>query len=548
MNKINIYITQVLAVVLILSSTSCEKIMEVNPKDSLLANNFYKDQSEVYGAFIGLSGLFSQVAEQTIILSELKGDLMTPTSNAPSEFWDIYRYQSDNSTSYASSKRYYDLVLNVNDFLKRVSKFYQDAPTAIDAHVYKGMVSQAINYKVWAYLTIGKFWGETSVYSSNMEDKYDDALITLTLDQLPRYLIDYLQAGENGIDAFQNFEWAWILDPSSTDKDPDVNWIGICLDARVLMGELYLWGGDYQLAIDQLSAYMVDEKKFGDNYTLTDKKESWAAVKYKDIFEESYTEVMGAIVTAVPFSAAEGQEHNLLTYFSPKSPNLYYFAATNHAVELFNSQVRSNFAKGDNIRGNNISFKLVTNSGGDYYINKYMLTKSEESEYEDYESESDIYVYRTSELNLMLSEALCFLGRFEESLAFLDKGTDTYWGGASFNPPFTYLNSYFQNNRGIRARAGLLELESNSVFEACNSVQDSIRALSGVIADEFALELAYEGKRWPALIRMADNLNETSFLAKKVSRKFENEAVTYEGILSDRNTWFIKDDINETQK
>ena len=535
--KLKKYTVQVLAAILILANTSCEKIMEVKSKDSLPANDFYKDRSDVYGAFIGLSSIFSNVAEQSVILAGLRGDLMTPTSNAPIEFWDIYNYTADNGSEYASSKKYYDIVLNANDFLKRVTRFNQDVPSAISESHYKGMVSQAITYKAWAYLTIAKFWGEVSVYSSNMEDTHDNALTKIGLEELPTYLLNYMDGGEYGVNAFHPFEWHYVLSPSNPGADPDENWIGITLDPRVVKAELLLWAGEYQGVIDQLTEYIVDENKLNNK-------------AYKNTFTDNYTELKQVIVTVVPFNAGEGQEHNLKSYFSMNAPNLYYFAPTDCVIELFTKQEKNNFALNDVIRGSLVSYGILS---GDYYIKKYMHGKeadleSGDTDYTDFESESEIYIYRTSELLLMLSEALCFLGRFEESLAFLDEGVGEYYGVNSFLPPFDYLHSDFKDVRGVRSSVDLLKLDRIEMFKECHETQDSVRKLSSIIADEYALELAFEGKRWPALIRIADNLGDPTFLAKKVSLKFGENAESYEAILNDRNSWFIKDDLNTTQK
>lgn len=537
--KIRTYITQALVFLLILFSTSCDKMMTVKPSTSLSADEHYNSRAEIYAAFIGLSGLFADVAEQTIILAGLKGDLMKPTGNAPEEFWDIYKFQANNNTTYTSSKKYYDLVLNCNDFLKRVRKYNQDVPGDILDPVYKGMVSSAINYKVWSWMTIGKFFGEAAIYSKNIEDGNSEGAVRLTLDQLPQYLIDYMNGGQYGINAFNVLDWKEILTPDNTLPS---DWVGVNLDGRVLMGELNLWAGNYQETVDYLVEYMNATKKVGN-------------ALFGDIFEKGYTSVSNAVVTAVPFNAAYGQEHNLLRFFSPFSPNQYYFSPTKTAVDLFESQVYKDYTLGDRVRGVDVS---ITQMGtNEYYISKYMLRRETDDEFYNYLSDADLYVYRVGELNLMIAEAYCFMGKFRESLAFLDEGVDDFYqSSGTFLSPFESLPSNLGANRGVRDRAGLAPLIRDSVFYSCLNLQDSIKALSGYIVDETALETAYEGKRWPALVRIANNLireygqDETSFLAEIVSRKFddESEVALYKSMLKDSKKWFIKNEIDSTQK
>lgn len=516
---------QTAVILLAFAVTSCEKMMTVDTTTGLHAEDHYKSKSEIYGALLGLVGSFADVAEQTVVLAGLKGDLMTPTLNAPQEFWDIYTYQADNNTTYSSSKKYYDIVLNCNDFLRRVKKYNQDVPGDIPEAIYKGMVSCAINFKAWSWLTIGKFWGEAAIYSTNMVDANDEALVRLPFEQLPQYLMDYMRGGEDGIDAFNELDWKLVLDNS------DLNWVGTTIDGRVLMGELNMWAGNYQEAIDIFLDYMVKTEKVGN-------------ASYSYMFTHDPSEVANAVVTAVPFSAAYGQEHNLRKLFSTGAANVYYLAPTEIAVDLFDSQVRKNYAKGDN-RGRGTTLQKVISSSTLAYITKYTLNNEEE---DVYKSEAPIYIYRISELNLMIAEAYCFLGRFKEALAFVDEGVSSYWTGGGFRAPFEDLNQVLQRNMGVRSRADLLELNRDTLFMGCATQQDSLYVVCDVIADETALEFAYEGKRWPALVRMAMHLNDETFLADRVSRKFGAQADAYKAILTNRKNWFIPDVINNTQK
>jgi hypothetical protein len=160
-----------------------------------------------------------------------------------------------------------------------------------------------------------------------------------------------------------------------------------------------------------------------------------------------------------------------------------------------------------------------------------------------------IPVYRAGQVHLNIAEAYACMGRFEEAMAFLDNGLRDYWTGADYRAPFQGLSSVLQGSNGVRRRAGLLALDPVEVFATSATRQDSIRTLCGLIADEVALELAYEGKRWPTLVRMARNLNDPSFLADRASAKFAAaEQGTYKQLLSNPANWYIKDEKKNTLK
>ncbi|MDR2414901.1 MAG: RagB/SusD family nutrient uptake outer membrane protein [Odoribacteraceae bacterium] len=491
----------------ILLFSRCEKIMQVDLNTSMNAGDHYSSTNEVYGAFIGLSASFVKVTEQGIFLAGLKGDLMRPTDYAPEAFWRIFRYEANNEDTYTGSGLYYDIVINCNDFLRRVIKYNQDLPGNIPESEYRGMISSAIKYKVWSLLTIAQFWGEASVYNTNLEEINEQAMVQLDLNDLPAYLIGYMFDGEDGVNAFQALDWKNIL------SDPNVDWSGSDLNADILLGELRLWSGDYLAAINNYISGLVSVSA-----TLT--------TGYFSIFTNAPNLLKSEVFTVAPFNATYHQTNYLNKYFAYS----YYLAPTSYAIELFDKQTYSNYSPGDAVRKNATYIQASLNHEEVWAIIKYL-------------NNTNVPIYRAGQIYLNIAEAYAYLGRFEESLAFLDGGLKNYWTGATFREPFEGFSSTLQSSNGVRGRANLLPLDPEEIFASSSTRQDSIRALCGLIADETTLELAYEGKRWPTLVRVARNLKDPSFLADRVVVKFdEAERGHYRQLLTDPANWYIKDE------
>lgn len=531
-----LYMKRWLGILLALSVVSCEDTMIPDSTSSLNAGDHYSASSEVYGAFIGLSSAFVKVAEQTVILSELKGDLLQPTSNAPLDIWDIFNFKADNNTTYSSSKKYYDIVINCNDFIRRLVKYNLDAPGDIPVKVYQGMISQAINLKTWSLFTIGRFWGEATIYSLNLEDGSEGGMFTLGINELPQYLIGYMQGGEDGIDAFQPLDWKLVL------NNQDANWEGCVMEGRALLGELHLWAGNYQEALDNLQQ-MVYTTSSGSTLTYHhDVTTSYAGNSWMKLFYTNPSNLAAEVITAAPFNSNYGQVNQLNYYFSNVYPNVYYMAPTDVMVKLFESQIRDNYGAGDSYRGNYVTYNRTS---GQVVVGKYQLDPDKDQ----FANDAAIHIYRAAGIHLMIAEAYCFMGRMEEALAFLDHGVSAYWTGTQFKAPFTKLSPAFRNNKGIRGRVYLLPLEPEEIFAQCVDRRDSIRTMGGLIADEVALEQAYEGKRWFTLMRMAEHLGEPAFLAGRVARKFgEGNGAAFEQFLNDPKNWYIKDEKNNILK
>lgn len=504
---------------MILSMCACESLLDVDSSTTLGSEDHYTAPGELYGAFIGIAGSFQKVAEQTIILSELKGDLLEPTAAAPKEFWNIYTYKADRNTPWTSMGRYYDIVINCNDFLRRATKFNREYPGGLPEKIYKGMISNAVRYKAWSLFTIAKFSGEATIYDVNVDSDDASGMITMKLDDLIHFLIDYLKNGEEGIDGFQSLSWKDLL------NDQNVQWEGCRLEGNVLMAEFNLWLGNYEEAI-----YYYKQMITTPIHDLI-----YAGPSWKQTFTAEPAELPTRVITVAPFNAGQGQQHKLRYYFSNISPNVYYLAPTQKTIDLFESQTLEGFLKGDQYRGAGITYDY---ENGKPVVFKYSLKPGIDA----YTSDAHIQIYRSAEMHLGLAEAYCFMGRYEEALTFLDNGLKAYKNVDRFSPPFEDYDFALQNNAGVRGHVLIVPIDRDHFFDGCVSRTDSVVTLASKIADEYTLEFAYEGKRWFTLMRMAMHLNNPSFLSGKVAEKFPaGEREAYKALLNNKENWYIKE-------
>jgi hypothetical protein len=94
-------------------------------------------------------------------------------------------------------------------------------------------------------------------------------------------------------------------------------------------------------------------------------------------------------------------------------------------------------------------------------------------------------------------------------------------------PP--YRNTWYRN-QGIRGRANLkvVPIDSAQYFDMSgplgsvrplSNAEALKRAIENMIIDEDGLELAYEGERWPDLLRIAIRRSDPSYIADKIYNK-----------------------------
>lgn len=508
-----------------LSMLSCEKMLETDSDMKLKADDHYSSIGEIYGAFIGLYASFAKTAEKTIILSELKGDLLEPTRNATEDYWRIYRYEANPNSTVSNAKEYYDVVINCNDFLTRVIAYNKEVPGDIPENVYKGMVSQAICFKTWCLMTVGKLFGEAKFYTTVVSSGNAEGMYPLSLNELPDFLLTYMKGGEDGIDAFSELDWTKVL------MNNNSTWPGRNMSANALYGELCLWAEKYQEAADNFITVLSPNKDLSRNLS------AFRGLSWEDIFADDVN--TKEMVTVITFNAYYRQEQQLKYYFSNTAPNVYYFAPTQRAVDYFESQrldASANYSEGDRSRG---EYRTYMKMGSDYLVYKYEHKTSAS----EFSSDAYIHIYRAGGIHLMLAEALAFLGNYKAALAVVNEGVAAgYYVGSAWQEPFGNLFTAFSNGaQGVRSRVNLESLDPALLFDGCVTEADSLNVMAGEIADEVARELAYEGQRWFTLVRMGRNMNRPEFVADRVAMKFgEGEAERYKEVLKNENNWYIK--------
>lgn len=527
--KLNIQrlIYAVLLPLVAVMAVSCDRVLNTESDLGLKEENHYKTPDEVYAAFLGIQTTVQHTADQTVILPELRGDLLQPTQNATENFWKMYRFQPE-SGGYSTPRPYYDVVIHCNDFIRHLFIYLEEQPGNIPDAVRDGMVSAAINCKVWATMMAGKLFGSACFFHTSLDGMVADTLLPeYTLAELPDVLMAYMRQGESGIDAYQPLDWKLILSPGVEAPE----WATVNFNPEVLEGELLLWAGRYQEAARVLMGF-ISNPSWATSYKINAK---WTGMNWHSLFVSPYSDLREEIITGIPFDRLERQQNKLQYYFSAIHPNVYYMSPTDAAVALFNRQ-QGLEKSGDVIRG----MASFTEENGVRVVAKYHLDR----EKDEFAHDAKVHLYRAADVHLMLAEAYCFMGEYEAALAFVNTGLASWFDNAAndFRPPFNGVHSSMKNSsKGIRGRAGLVTIEPGIILTEGMSGRDSLKTVASVIADEVALELAYEGKRWFTLVRMARNLQDNDFLALPVSLKFpQGEQATWREFLKNEQYWFVK--------
>ncbi|MFC2089758.1 RagB/SusD family nutrient uptake outer membrane protein [Bacteroidota bacterium] len=460
---------------------------------------------------VGVMVSLQDFMPKLVILDGLRSDIMDVTENASLELRNINEHIYSSENSFIDASGLYKVIVNANEVLSYIDTVRAN-DVNFDDHVAHYWTGELIAMRSWAYFTIARLYNQVSYIEDNLTSIPDN------LDQLT------LTKGEI-IDTLINQLLPYIYDPSKEEKvELKAPYF---VNPKAILGELYLEQGDFQEAItylkmacesflNDLSGYKVDK---------TYQNEGWA-----NIFFNAESQSIENI-SIIPFNRNEDQNNPLANWFGHDYE--YLVKPSQILVDAYMNQIPSAGSGGDQYRGRGVTFGLDTISKEsetvfetEAYITKYEIDWNEPTS-------SDIIIQRAADLHLLLAEAYNQLGDLksqEYATMFLNKGVN------GVNPkPAEYTK--WRNNAGIRGRVYLKEKTvPRDLFDNPRTLY-----IEELLLEERMLELAYEGKRWFDLVRIAERRGNPAFLADIVAEKFKGTPKYNEvrARLMDPNNWYL---------
>ncbi|MBN1185130.1 MAG: RagB/SusD family nutrient uptake outer membrane protein [Bacteroidales bacterium] len=490
MKKHNYRIFKIISGILLISTIfySCEDFLDKVPGDKITPDQHYKTSIDAYISMFGAYSILQEVVPNLVIMNDLRSDLMVETENFDFDLKNINRNNINVDNRYNDPSGYYRIIFNANEVLnnlEKIRKYDRDFDSLSLVLSRLDMIS----LRSWAYFTLVRLYGEAAYIPQDMHS-YDEnyQFEYYTKDRMIDTLISQLDTTFTYPDLFvDNMNYSTLI------------------YERALRGELYLEKGDYKnAALCLINA--IGDADIRARFRLRDyKEENW-----KNIFVNSEGQI-GEVMSVVPFSYEDNQENPLADIFY--ADRRYLVKPSDYIVNLFSTQTSQEDTIGDIYRGKGLSYD---NIGDKLVVYKYSLNLTESSG-------ADIILYRAADILLLLAEALNQMGEYEAALGIVNDG---YYDDRLEYPPG------WRGVKGVRDRV-LLTLKDMPTSNVKESIED-------IIMEERAMELAFEGKRWFDLVRVANRRGE-SYLAGKVSAKYDDPNVASEvyNRLMDKNNWYL---------
>ncbi len=541
------------------SCTETDSSLVEYAEDNRLCN-----PSDTVYSLVGIIGKMQHIADRTVLLGELRGELTALTSDAQLDLQDIANFNVKDGNQYDSPADYYAIIQNCNYYLAKADTTLSKRGEKIFAREY----AVVRTYRAWTYLQLALNYGQVPFFTEPIlaEKDANPALY-------PHY--DVKQIAEYFIKD---------LEPYVDTKYPQYGAMGgmsserFYYPVRVLLGDLCLWAERYREAAAYYHDYLT---KTGDIHPIGTNKVGWSNYEFEGI-SDSYASSVGAQgITVIPM--ANSEYDGLISYvrdvFSSTEENNYYYQATRSknydelsAAQQFCLVYRNTTTQvEDTIYPPETKVYEDEAMRGDLRLNSVYTLRSvgtssstlsslRQTHYK-YTSSSYVRLLRIDHVYLRYAEALNRAGIPEAAFAVLKHGlcednlvksiggktvdmlsatTREKAGDLIAFSQYTFTSA---NTIGIHSRgSGRADADKTYEIPELETLEDSILFVEDKICDEMALETAGEGLRFYDLMRIAQHRNDPAFLAAKVatrngSAKFDN---TLYAKLSDKKNWYLQ--------
>ncbi len=550
--------------------SSCKKILKVEPQTTVGVANMYRNVFDADASVIGIYGKFMKLAKPYMLLNELRGDLMDITTNSDLYLRQLSEQNVSNDNPYIDPQPFYDVIINCNDVLFNFKKMY--AESKMKDVEFNQRYSDVGAIRSWVYLQLGIHFGNIPYVTNpivQLSDLKNDA--NFPKIALPA-LIDSLTAFTETLPFTDDYPAGTTLlttvDGYNTQK--------FFINKNILLGDLYLWQGQYDKSADRYKRVLEiggptgNSELWYNQYRISSFNN--ASVTYSRAFDFNslvYTngwrylferpaadnEYNWEMIWTLPFDKNFDPVNPYIDLCSPIGGS-YQVQPAQQAIDMWNSQtqayvftaatvttgevLRDNFpldSRGTftykNIGGKNVIMKHLYNYLGTNNVPLNAFAKP-----------GKWFLNRAATLHLHYSEAANRAGKYRLAYALVNKGIGYTYDPAPGNAvsanrdvtnfqqtflpyPYdfdarggqapAYRNTWYRNI-GIRGRANLKPVTL--------PLTDSVTNVENMIITEDALELAYEGERWPDLLRIAIRRNDPSFIADKVYDKLRKSGLS----------------------
>ena len=543
-------------------SVACSDILDTSSELVEFAEDNTLDHptDSVYSV-MGIINRMQVIADRSVILGELRSDLVAPTDAANADLKRLAAFDFSQPNRYNRISDYYAVVNNCNFFLANVDTMLQRRGRTLFRYEYAAVKA----FRAWTYLEMVKNYGNVPLVTEPVmtERQASEALSQRlsTIKEVCDYFID-------------------DLTPYALVEHPEYGDIGgnasseFFLPMRALLGDLCLWAGRYQEAARWYHDYLNERTEFITMNTAN--RVRWTSVTDFQRPSDAYNVSGSEVISRIPMESRvfDGIVSDLENVFSSTRENNYFYqvAPAQGIRRLSASQVycmeykteittdtvyppRSGYS--DDLLVGDLrlysNYRLTSQGGQDEYSEFSTLRQTINKL-----SRTSITTYRRAMVYLRYAEALnrarlpqsafavlkyglCAenVNAYVDSLERVDAGDlitfdetaftrETVIGIHSLGSGDSQCNAYYT-----------LPVPPTALATRQDTIDFQIPIIEDCIVNEMALEGAFEGYRFYDLMRVALRRGDPAYLANRVCLRGGEADDALRQLLLDTANWYL---------
>ena len=320
----------------LLTASSCEDMFKVDSKVVLYDYENTLDQAtDTVYSVLGIIKNLQKIADRSVILGEIRGDLVTTSSHANKDLAELYNYDFKNlskTNRYNKPADYYAVINNCNFFLAHADTAY----TRNRRNVFLREYIAVLSFRAWTYLQLAQAYGDVYFFYEPIlsgdqaeeirkQGKFSiKEIATILLNDFEDRFLDEASPSYGNLGG----ETTGSGDKSTTHTSSD-----FFIPVRIIMGDLALWAEQYGKAAKYYHDYLSgNSNKLVTTGTarITWFGSDWV---YLDPNGDSYASTFGDNIKPICYIPMEIDEYNgvvseLPGIFNSVETNDYWYQLT----------------------------------------------------------------------------------------------------------------------------------------------------------------------------------------------------------------------------
>jgi len=568
--------------------TSCDDFFEHESEYVIYdGDNALNNASDTIYSVIGIINKMQAIADRTILLGEVRGDLVDVTDKTSADLREVAQFRADADNKYNNPRDYYAVINNCNYFIANADTTLKNNR---DEHIFMKEYAAVKGFRAWTYLQLALNYGSVPFVTEPI----------LTKEQADK---QYPRKDIKGICEYFINDLASLVDV----KVPNYGEIRsndsrlFYFPIRVLLGDMNLWAGNYKEAARNYYEYIA--KRNGTNSTypvgtdyvrwMDNEWNGWVSSGWSSNFGSENYGTQSELITMIPGDSipSEGYYSELRNIYNSTDENDWEVSLVpstsliNLSAAQKNCVIVGEVGKRDTVYAPS---NLEDYQAGDLrlmmawqLLDNVTLVGDGANKKVDYQQVSkfvtrNVHIYRRTMVYLRLAEALNRAGypRFAYQIlatgvnnqVIEDKVIPYYRNDSTFLRQFDFPNARYQlytletsqvynpntNTMGIHSHGSgwsdanmYYQLpEDTTITDSIARRDDLMLKVEDMIVDEGALEFAFEGTRFYDLMRVAMRPDRgPSYLADRVyARRGQANTGSVKaevGDLTDMTNWFL---------